>query len=202
MRSLLRYCNRGKKYQEDDPRYFRFNPRMRMLGDLWEWGKGDQRDKIKDQTHILVTEYLAQPEVKTAIMECALHLVEIRRRRQATVRWERFADLGIYYECPDCESVYFKDRSKLELHGTEKHGFVSEIEMVHHGENSIHSVGGATRYEWACNRLHAETNSMFCFDTEYDFLRHLRESHGFQNPRIVSLTAFHTWLDAGRRRSR
>lgn len=195
----LRYRQRD---QGKNTKYFRFNPPVRTSDGRWEWGKSGEGYENRKSTHTLVNAYLAQPEVNSALMECARYLVDIRRDRQATVRWERFADLEIYYQCPDCRRLYFEDRSKLEIHGFEKHDFVSKIEMVHYGENSDDSVGGTKRYQWTCNRPHAETNSIFCFDTEDDFVCHLRESHGLQNPRIVSPRELHAWLDTGRKRTR
>ncbi|MCJ1394988.1 hypothetical protein MMC18_007869 [Xylographa bjoerkii] len=69
-------------------------------------------------------QYLSRPEIQGMIIECAESLVERRRQRSETMRWERFA-LGTRYRCrvQGCDykgssgkEFIFQDRNELTDH--------------------------------------------------------------------------------------
>jgi hypothetical protein len=76
-----------------------------------------------------------QHNVRQLVDECAAILVKMRRRRENTMQWERFAE-GILYKCPLCEGNenhgYFQTRVRLKDHLQVIHGRLSDPD--HHEE--------------------------------------------------------------------
>lgn len=97
--------------------------------------------KIKDMTE----EYLSQGQIKTCIRNMAAELVNIRRERAKTVRWELFAT-DVVYHCPahGCPDKVYKKRWQFRNH------------VIYGGRHDkiAHDIVQVERYLDSC-RLHA-----------------------------------------------
>lgn len=102
--------------------YYRFNV---------DPGKKDSFERVKKAT----LDYLSRPEVKEMAEMCAFILVQSRKRREKTMRWELFAE-GTRYRCPipSCREEPSSSRTRVELkdHLQVVHGKLSD--MDHHEE--------------------------------------------------------------------
>jgi hypothetical protein len=93
-----------KEYQHTPtkkPVLFRFNVKTGFAGvKLGDW-KGKDGLTTREAIRVPTVEYCKENQVQQEIKDCAKRLVEIRRKRAATARWESFA-LGarLYYICP------------------------------------------------------------------------------------------------------
>ena len=186
--------------------YFRFNVPFDSefpikgvkLGD-WIGPRGAvTRDAISKPTRA----YMEQDHVTDELRRCAELLVSIRKDRQETAKWEAFASQNLYYCCPDangnttCRNLKFDTRLELRQHAIEQHNFVWRIGCCHHTQSE---QGAQVRknIHFICFWDHCEENAT-AFDQEAEFLRHIREKHNIQNPRLVEHSEFEQWLDNGR----
>ena len=116
----------GQESKIQDFEYHRFDVKeglQRVRMDEWrpKSGGGITVGKIETATE----NYLKQEDVRALIQRCALHLVEKRRQRAQTMRWERFAT-GTRYRCPltnNCPTpkAKFNTRNDLMDHLRIKH---------------------------------------------------------------------------------
>lgn len=111
-------------------------------------GKKDSFELVKKATE----DYLNQPHVKEMAEICAFILVQARRRREKTMRWESFAE-GTRYKCPipsSCEEPSsFRTRVELKDHLQVVHGKLSD--MDHHEEIQQLLNEGRVGYATAAN---------------------------------------------------
>jgi hypothetical protein len=140
------------------PKYFRWDvpagfPKVK-LGD-WNGIDGvETREALREPT-----ESYCKDQVRREIQECANRLVEIRRRRAKTARWESFAlDSRLYYVCP------------LSI----KHG-AEDVEFNIPGETSTldedNTPDEANRHNVDCKDLR--------FDSRISLRQHAIDNHGF-----------------------
>lgn len=184
--------------------YFRFDVPLEFpivgvqLGD-WKGAEGaETRDAMRRPTN----QYMEQDETAKELRRCARILVDIRRRRQATARWETFADDNLYYRCPErsvhatCKDLRFNSRLKLRRHAIEHHNIVWGIKCCHHARlddgTQVQNDAG-----WTCFWDHCEERAS-TFDHEADFIIHLQTAHVVQQPQIKERRDFERWLDTGR----
>ena len=181
---------------EDKVKYFRFNvpagvpPEFNITDiKLGEWKGKEGVETIHKMTDA-VREYVGTQEER--LENCAKELVRIRRQRQRTERWERFA-LHLVYCCPEtgghCGGRLFDSRLKLRQHAVRTHGFVWQVPCVR--------SDGTTAHDWACYWEQCE-NQVSVFDTEDDLKKHLQEKHKMPTPAVVPRRQFEEWLDRGR----
>ena len=147
--SFLNYWNRVREYWDDaeathavmksleEPYYSRLN--VQGLGGMKmdEW----RMDEWKGSRHSIGTlkfirgrteKYLHLDQVKNDIAEAARRLVEARRARASTNRWERFCN-GVEYICAviGCKDNIHGDRTDLRRHLEDVHQIdSSRIETV------------------------------------------------------------------------
>ena len=103
------------------------NPTVPNLADLEipKWLR--KRNKTLKNIRRHTEKYLEREDIKEKIQECAMTLVEIRRRRIACdeQRWRR-ACYGTWYQCriPDCPrgEIEYHDRRTMYQHIEKKHG--------------------------------------------------------------------------------
>jgi hypothetical protein len=191
------------------PEYFRFNVPSDFgrvsLGD-WMGEEGlSTKNAIQQPTEAYVD--LQEDNIK----KCAQMLVDIRRRRAATARWESFAsDARLYYQCPlrsntnrGCEGLRFDSRLELRQHAIERHGFVWRIRCGHFPRGHLATQTGDevrahSHIEWTCLWDGCE-KEVSTFDEKSDFETHLGRAHGHDSLQVQqSEQHFEDWLDSGR----
>jgi hypothetical protein len=192
-----------------NPDYFRFNVQTNFgKVSLGDW-IGDEGSSTKQAIRQPTENYI--DEMEGDIRQCAQKLVDIRRRRAATARWEAFAsDQRLYYQCPmrgdanrGCEGLRFDSRLELRQHAIERHGFVWRIRCGHfpHGHLATQTGDGIRAHshiEWTCLWDGCE-KEVSTFDEKSDFEAHLRSAHGYENIEVQSSEQdFEKWLDKGR----
>lgn len=180
------------------PMYFRFNVPGLGKVELDEWlstpniVKPDGAitlKKIRDMT----LEYLQDSKVTNELEACAKELVQRRRNRAETDRWEQFATHTTYH-CPlgpknevrRCDSSSFSNREKLRLHASQHHEFIPWVSIR----------GNPLCIIDEC----AEQPHLFEGDDGEDQLRrHLNDSvHGIKDATPMSTERLEAWLDLGR----
>jgi hypothetical protein len=182
--------------------YFRFDVRTPFEGvHLCDWRGAEgaeTRDVIMRETHA----YLQDVNVSMELKRCAQHLVDIRRKRAKTERWEAFA-LGdrLHYLCPEAISPKscgrrFGSRCDLRQHAFESHGFARQIACIHHTVDGSQQPE-TKRIEWTCFRDDCEETVM-AFDHGEDFTEHFKKKHNDLGPRIEDEKELEQWLDRGR----
>jgi hypothetical protein len=190
------------------PDYFRFNVQSDFGGvSLGDW-IGDHGSSTKQAIQQPTDNYIE--EMDGDIRRCAQKLVEIRRRRSATARWESFAsDARLYYQCPmrntnrGCEGLRFDSRLELRQHAIERHGFVWRIRCGHFPRGHLATQTGDdmrahSHIAWTCLWDGCE-KEVSAFDEKSDFESHLRRTHGHDNLQVQeSEQHFERWLDTGR----
>jgi hypothetical protein len=192
-----------------NPDYFRFNVQSNFGGvSLGDW-IGDNGSSTKYAIQQPTENYIDR--IEGDIKQCAQKLVDIRRRRAATARWEAFAsDQRLYYQCPmrgdtnrDCEGLRFDSRLELRHHAIERHGFVWRIRCGHFPRGHLATQTGDeirahSHIEWTCLWDGCE-KEVSTFDEKSDFETHLRSAHGYENIEVQgSERDFEKWLDDGR----
>lgn len=162
---------------------------------LGEW-KGENGNDTKAEMDRAIETYLKQAKVRDKMNTCAKKMVEVRRERQKTERWERFA-LNLVYSCPEgrenvsrCKDLLFPSRLKLRQHGIRTHGFAWKVPCI---DNS-----GAITHDWACYWDHCGERHVSVFNTEFEFSAHLNQQHKLERPQIRSQQWIEEWLDKGR----
>lgn len=169
------------------PMYFRFNVPDITSIDLDEWkpskGGRDTLLRLEEATKT----YLARPDVQQDLLDCATELVDLRRKRAETERWERFAT-DIVYCCPfkDCEtSLELASRDELRQHAFDGHEYVT---WPHHSARRCCSAQD-------CDHIpEGESDN----DREEALLGHLQGDHEMKVPQLKTLHEMESWLDKGR----
>jgi hypothetical protein len=194
------------------PDYFRFNVQSNFDGvSLGDW-KGDDGSSTKHAIQQPTDDYIEEEEVGVQIKRCAQLLVDIRRRRAATARWESFAsDERLYYQCPmrgdanrGCEGLRFDSRLELRQHAIERHGFVWRVRCGHFPRGHLATQTGnemraRSHIAWTCLWDGCE-KEVSAFDEKSDFEIHLGRAHGHENLQVQeSEQHFERWLDDGRK---
>jgi hypothetical protein len=200
----MRDRNAAKK-----PEYFRFNVQSNFGGvGLGDWMGVDglsTKEAIRQPTENYIE------DMESEIKRCAQKLVDIRRRRAATARWESFAsDERLYYQCPmrghanrGCEGLRFDSRLELRQHAIERHGFVWRIRCGHFPRGYLATqigdeVKAHSHIAWTCVRDDC-AKEVSAFDDQDDFEAHLRQAHGYEDIQVQeSEQHFERWLDRGR----
>lgn len=147
-----------------------------------EW-KGPDGALTRETIERITIMYLRDEKVELKLALCAMELVEIRRQRQATVRWEAFASDTIYYICPNetansgCSGLAFRYRLDLRRHAEQDHALVEGQACPHR----------------QCADL------AVTFGPAEDLLDHLQQAHGAKDPQVLTREALERWLDKGRR---
>lgn len=104
-------------------RYERFAVIVPPTGTSFE-GSGRKRKTLLRRIEKATNDYLNDSRVQSQLADCARHLVEARRQRALTSRWEAFA-LGTRYQCPYPErcshSLPFSTRVELLDHLIKDH---------------------------------------------------------------------------------
>ncbi|CAE7013494.1 Patatin [Pyrenophora teres f. teres] len=171
--------------QEKHIQYHRFNTGSDMgKRPLDEWNGVRTLEEIKELTKT----YLKKLDTHQSLLKCARTLVEARRQRAATERWERFATPYVYY-CREerCKST-FESREGLRNHAYDAHGFIWEAQ-----------VRGTTSKQWACFWDQCQHNGVYVFDNRDGYLQHLDKEHNVKDgPKFERRLDLEHWLDQGR----
>lgn len=158
---------------------------------LGEW-RGEDGATIKQYMQDAVTEYLNSPGQRDRIHDCAKAMVEVRRERQRTVRWEPFA-MHVEYICPvegqKCEGQTFESRSKLRQHAVEQRGFVWKVMCVGSDRKVL--------FQWACLWDQCGERQVSVFADDATFKRHLADYHNNNEPTVMEDSQFESWLNSG-----
>lgn len=144
-----------------------------------------------------VEQYVAQTHVEEKLDKCAEILVSIRRQRQCTERWERFA-LHLVYNCPEvddddgeCEEPELESRLELRQHLIREHGYVWQV--------PCRGPDGEIVFKFTCFWDDCGEQHVSGFKTEAQFIDHLIKEHNIQHPRVVQSKDFEAKLDEGRK---
>lgn len=195
--------------------YYRFNVPDILDIELDEWSPRDghtTKDKLRNATK----EYLAREDVHQELVECAIELIKLRRARSATERWEQFATETLY-KCTHkhlnhevCETIPFDSRAKLRQHAFEMHGYVWRVTLDQGNLTSTQDQRTEGNPDGEKQSPCLPCNHHLCiwdecgqvkpvvFVGEADFLSHLRQSHGIDDPIIKTRHDLERWLDEGR----
>jgi hypothetical protein len=225
------YKNNNGLKKSEKPLYFRFEVPSDLpfkdvrLGDWKGLNGSDTKNAISEPTK----EYLDRHAINTEIMECAKQLVQIRRERAKTERWEAFAlDARLHYLCPDveekselgedslCRGRSFVSRNSLRQHALERHGFAQKIPCVYHYRTSENGKPQHVSLRERVSQEGLQDDSQFedigwtcsrddcvekisAFDEERDFHTHLMTEHKEEKPLVIENQDLETWLNKGRR---
>ncbi|KAI9783850.1 MAG: hypothetical protein M1816_001151 [Peltula sp. TS41687] len=181
-----------------DPKveYFRFNVAKEMsqiMLDNWEPAAGGER--TKEHITRLTNQYLHTRQINDDLLKCARILVQTRRDRAKTERWERFAAQYVYF-CPeqDCNSAknkysktYF-ERNELREHGINKH-FALLGTPIMNGDNDGVAFTLACTHDSCVHKVHI-------FHSELQLRQHFEKHH--QRTLFKKAEELEHWLDCGR----
>jgi hypothetical protein len=152
------------------PKYFRWDvpagfPTVR-LGD-WNGTDGiETREALREPT-----ESYCKDQVRKEIQECAKNLVEIRRRRAKTARWESFAlDSRLYYVCPLSINHEGED-AEVNVPGDASEPDEANALNEANAPNDANPRDEANRDNIDCKDLR--------FDSRISLRQHAIDSHGF-----------------------
>ena len=160
---------------------------------LDEWSPCDGGENTKGKIFEATVDYLSDKSVHAKLLKCARNLVQARRERTITERWEGFARRIVYY-CPEpaCHSSKvsqtFFTRDELREHGINKHGYIVNV-----------NVQNENRLNHTCLFDRCKHDGVFVFEKLQDFETHLQDHHGVRKPSFYSLLKMESWLDEGRR---
>lgn len=132
------------------------------------------------------------------LRKCARTLVELRRERASTERWEEFA-LHVTYCCnrEGCKAPPFENRFKLRRHAARAHGLVTQVRLCQDG-NPTNVIAA-----WSCCWDHCGEQQISGFETASDLEAHLKALHKIQSPKAYTNPAeFEAWLDECREAQR
>jgi len=213
--------------QDDKAIYFRFDvPSNLPFKDvkLCDW-HGTDGHQTKQAISESTLQYLARAEINQELIRCARHLVDIRRRRVKTARWETFAlDARLYYFCPEsrsnaaCKDLRFDSRYHLRQHAFERHGFTQKIPCKFHmypASDNLHQSDVQTqnttrsqqpsrralkieKADWTCFRDDCE-EEVLAFEEREDFKNHFAEKHDNMQPLFMTDRELEDWLERGRK---
>lgn len=207
---------------KNDPRtptlhYYRFNVPGILQIDLDEW-QGREGEKTKGDLKKATDEYLARDDVHEKLVECAIELIQLRRARSATERWEQFATETVYnctHRHPKNQEVCgsgipFDSRAKLRQHAFEMHGYVWRVTLNQENLPSLEKASAEETQSREKPSTCLPDNHYLCiwdecgqvkpvvFLGEKDFFEHLRAEHGIAEPIIKTRHELEEWLDQGR----
>jgi hypothetical protein len=158
---------------------------------LDEWQPPSTGELTKSKILTLTQQHLV--DVHLRLVQYAKKLVEIRRRRAETERWEVFARQNVYF-CPDPECHYniaaqsFETREELREHGICAHSYITNVD-IDNVENLNH----------ACVHNECGHESIRVFPKQGDFEQHLLSDHGVKpDPVFMTPRRMEAWLDRGR----
>lgn len=175
----------GSKYS-----YFRFNvPGIEDI-DLDAWEPSTNGKQTLDKLRTKTMEYLGKDEIQKELRECAIELVDLRRKRASTERWEKYATDTIY-SCPlshDCTALGLPDRDELRRHLFECHEYATWATIE---EKWYCTIGACVHTP---SLLAGESSNV----RKESFRRHLCLKHGFKNPTCVTLPELESQLNKGR----
>ncbi|KAH9845677.1 FabD/lysophospholipase-like protein [Teratosphaeria destructans] len=191
---------RNALYQDESEKiqYYRFNvPGIADIKlDNWQPRKGGAETKkaIQDATNA----YLQHRDTQKKLIKCATQLVQLRRQRAESERWERYAKHVVYF-CPEkeCPALSFKTRDALRQHAIDRHGYILKVSLDYDGK--IACCRDAAREAFACTWQHDGQQTVKIFTTEDEYLEHLEVVHRMgPRPVIMDVRAVEAWLDRGR----
>ena len=132
-KEMERDCRNGQKFS-----YYRLNHPGGLQTELDEWEPKSKMYKKKEggaktigDIENAFKDWAQQPDNKTQLQECAAYLVNCRRGRMNSSKWERYAT-GSRYVCPvrGCDPGDFFERGlfkeHLETQSLKNHGFEGE----------------------------------------------------------------------------
>lgn len=185
--------------RQNRPMYHRFDLHTDApvsIGDikLDEFKTYSDGDTTLTKIDYAVDQYVNQPRIQQNLEECAERLVDIRRHRQETERWERFA-CSFQYQCkevPVCEAKdhIFTSRLELRQHLNRVHGMVWQVRCLRHD--------GSEAHPYSCYWDQCGEENTTAFDTVEDFETHLQQRHGIAHPRVMTPVEIEGRLDQGR----
>lgn len=147
-----------------------------------EW-QGSEGKSTKFRMEEAVASYLK--DCDEVLMQSAQKLVELRRRRQSTMRWESFA-LDLHYACPlrdECAPRTFTSRLSLRAHAV--------------GDHRILTPDASTGL-WTCVVDSCKRGPSPTFQHLDDCKSHMRAEHGVECGMILTVEEMEGWLDRGR----
>ncbi|KAI1270847.1 acyl transferase/acyl hydrolase/lysophospholipase [Xylaria sp. FL0933] len=117
--------------------YYRLNNEDGISIEMDEWKPKKEGGKTIQKMTAEFHSWLRKDGVENRFRECARHLVQLRRARMGTLRWERFA-LGQYFVCQvqNCP----KDRDNQWL---DRDGFRDHLRREHRTEDYGGNIDGA-----------------------------------------------------------
>lgn len=205
----------------NDPRtpvlhYYRFNVPGILEIDLDEWSKPGG-EKTKEVLKTATEKYLAHEDVQLQLEDCAKNLVNIRRSRSETERWEQFATETVYnctHKNPRNQklcgngTVPFDSRAKLRQHAFEMHGYVWRV-TLDQKHLSASQTSDESRTEEKQSTCLPNDHYLCIWDecgqvkpvvflSEEDFLNHLTCEHDVADPIVKTRHELESWLDEGR----
>ncbi|OCL09668.1 hypothetical protein AOQ84DRAFT_353922 [Glonium stellatum] len=170
---------------------------------LDEWQPRKDGSKTKAFLEQETTQYLAKPEVNAELLKVAWELVNIRRRRAETERWEQFAT-DFIYTCPEktCPSAtttaaaaavpkVYPTRADLRTHGIEQHS----IEPV---ADTVPATESRKPPALFCSHEPCPAGRGEAFGSLAEVGAHLKAAHGIAEPRLLRRYELERWLDQGR----
>lgn len=186
---ISQFCGPGRLHR-DRINYHRFNAPMRKIP-LDEWKVKDGEKITKMELEEKTKTYLKTPQAHRDLLECARILVNLRRKRALTERWESFATPYVYI-CPEeyCGNVarVFDTREELRNHAYDAHGYISKSTIT----NDQHS-------RYVCFQDDCQQGGVHAFSREDDYYSHLLDLHKIEKKCVFqSLEKFEDWLDESR----
>jgi len=169
--------------------YWRYNPPHPMgTIKLDEWLPRDSGKETKRKIYAQTAAYLSRPKVHKRLLECASWLVNQRRLRAMTERWEVFAHRFVYF-CPEpgCHSRAFSTRDELRGHATYEHAYIS-----------TYAIQNDSQYKFACALDRCRAEGMHIYSHQSELEQHLQCLHRINEPKLRSQRWLEAWLDEGR----
>ncbi|KXS95128.1 hypothetical protein AC578_2887 [Pseudocercospora eumusae] len=209
MRAKIRDLPKSKR-----PHYIRFNvPSSSGICDIGldEWqpkkaghGRSGGQD-TKATMEAAVNDYCDSKAIDDRLEECAKILVEVRRERAETERWERFA-LHESYSCPeeDCEAPSFHGRQDLRQHLFDSHGIVRHVwcrgELPSSQKHAFaciwHDCGDYTISTF--DRSQSGVSEHLDAHTRSIVEAYMKSEHGVPDAKVMTSEDFEDLLDRGR----
>lgn len=195
--------NEGTDTESVKVRYDRFDvpEKYNITKNKLDHWKGKDGAETKQDLSESVNSYCE--ENSDLLDRCAERLVEVRRSRARTERWERFA-MHLVYSCPLrqreerngdggrlCKSNPFETRDELRQHAIASHGLALQVQCS--------DAAGSLLGSWVCDRGSCKSN-IRVFGNRNLFKAHLFEGHQMSSEvnRVQTNAEFEAWLDEGR----
>jgi hypothetical protein len=164
------------------------------IGDikLDEWKPSDTGAETKKKIIDLTVKFLSQPSEHKALVKFAREVVNIRRKRATTERWEIFAKRVVYF-CPEPKCHYekntetFSSRDELRDHAVYVHSYISQVDVANHNQLSH-----------TCVYDQCGIDTVYAFTNQDEFQDHLLMIHKIKQPIFMNPNRMEAWLDKGR----